>query len=169
MATLEATRRPITIKTTRVVGRRTLKFTTLDDIVADVEMLASAEKITALGNWTIGEALAHLANSFNMSIDGAQFRAPWLFRTVGPMFKNYFLTHPMKPGIKLPKNAAQQLLAAPKISRDEGVAKFRSAMRRQQAIADRAPSPIFGPMTRDEWDRLHMRHAELHLSFFVPA
>jgi hypothetical protein len=169
MATLEATRPPIKVKTTRVVGRRTLKFSTLDDIAADVELLASAEGVTALGNWTIGEALAHLANSFNMSIDGAQFRAPWLFRTFGPMFKNYFLTHPMKPGIKLPKDAARQLTAQAPVSRDEGVAKIRSALRRQQTIADRAPSPIFGPMTRDEWDQLHMRHAELHLSFFVPG
>jgi uncharacterized protein DUF1569 len=169
MATLEATRRSIKVKTARVIGRRTLKFTTLEDIAADVEHLVSADKVTALGNWTIGEALAHLANSFNMSIDGAQFRAPWLFRTFGPMFKNYYLTHPMKAGLKLPKDAARQLTVPPPISRDEGVAKFRSAMRRQQTIADREPSPIFGPMSRDEWDRLHMRHAELHLSFFVPS
>jgi hypothetical protein len=169
MATLEATRRPVTIKTTRVVGRRTLKFATLDDIAADVERLAFAEKVTALGNWTIGEALAHLANSLNMSIDGAQFRAPWLFRKLGPLFKKRFITQPMKPGFTLPKDAARQLTASLPVSRDEGVAKFRNAMHRQQTIADRAPSPIFGPMTRDEWDQLHMRHAELHLSFFVPS
>ncbi len=32
----------------------------------------------------------------------------------------------------------------------------------------RMPSPFLGKLTKDEWDRLHMRHAELHLSFFVP-
>ncbi len=169
MPSLAATRPPITVKTVRVVGRRTLKFTTLDDIAADVEKLASAKSVTALGNWSVGEVLAHLANSLNMSIDGAQFRAPWFFRTFGPLFKKHYITHPMKPGLKLPKEAARQLTAPSPVSRDEGVARMRSALRRQETITDRAPSPIFGAMTREEWDQLHMRHAELHLSFFVPS
>ena len=27
------------------------------------------------------------------------------------------------------------------------------------------PSPVFGPMTHEEWEQLHCRHAELHFSF----
>jgi hypothetical protein len=27
--------------------------------------------------------------------------------------------------------------------------------------------PLLGAMTRDEWREFHLRHAELHLSFFV--
>jgi hypothetical protein len=29
----------------------------------------------------------------------------------------------------------------------------------------RKPSPLFGELTIDEWNQLHCRHAELHLSF----
>jgi hypothetical protein len=29
----------------------------------------------------------------------------------------------------------------------------------------RHPSPFFGTLTNEEWDALHCRHAELHLSF----
>ncbi len=32
----------------------------------------------------------------------------------------------------------------------------------------RYPSPVFGKMTKEEWDQLHLRHAEMHLSFYVP-
>jgi len=39
---------------------------------------------------------------------------------------------------------------------------------RLQATTKRYPSPAFGPLTLEEWDQLHLRHAELHLSFFVP-
>jgi hypothetical protein len=30
------------------------------------------------------------------------------------------------------------------------------------------PNPVFGAMTPEDWKRLHLRHAELHLSFVVP-
>jgi Protein of unknown function (DUF1569) len=27
---------------------------------------------------------------------------------------------------------------------------------------------VFGPLTREEWDRVHLTHASLHLSFLIP-
>jgi hypothetical protein len=46
--------------------------------------------------------------------------------------------------------------------------ELRAAIDRLNREPKRAPSPVFGKMTREEWDQLHLRHAELHLSFFVP-
>jgi hypothetical protein len=31
------------------------------------------------------------------------------------------------------------------------------------------PSPLFGPLSRSQWDRLHLIHAAHHLSFIVPT
>jgi hypothetical protein len=28
---------------------------------------------------------------------------------------------------------------------------------------------VLGPLTNAEWEQLHLRHAELHMSFVVPA
>jgi hypothetical protein len=33
--------------------------------------------------------------------------------------------------------------------------------------AHREPHGFFGKLTHQQWDQLHMRHAELHLSFLV--
>ncbi|MBX9787841.1 MAG: DUF1569 domain-containing protein [Pirellulales bacterium] len=32
----------------------------------------------------------------------------------------------------------------------------------------RVPHPVIGRLSVDQWNRFHLRHAELHLSFFVP-
>ncbi len=45
---------------------------------------------------------------------------------------------------------------------------LRQAIHRLQTEEKRAPNPVLGKLTREEWDRLHCRHAELHLSFLVP-
>jgi len=29
--------------------------------------------------------------------------------------------------------------------------------------------PLFGKLSREEWNRFHLRHAELHMSFLVQA
>jgi hypothetical protein len=59
-----------TIETAKVVGRRMLRFETLDDIARDVETLAAANEIKTLGNWTAGQLLQHLAIVMNSAIDG---------------------------------------------------------------------------------------------------
>ena len=31
------------------------------------------------------------------------------------------------------------------------------------------PSPVLGKLSHEQWEQLHCRHAELHLSFLHPA
>lgn len=47
---------PDTIDTKKVSDRRKLHFNTLDDILADVELLASSKDVRALGNWSPGRS-----------------------------------------------------------------------------------------------------------------
>jgi hypothetical protein len=37
-----------------------------------------------------------------------------------------------------------------------------------KAEPQRFPSPFLGELTREQWDQLHCRHCELHLSFILP-
>lgn len=153
--------------TAKVSGRRQLHFASYDDLLADARRLACGPA-TALGNWSAGQVFQHLAHTMTMSLDGVDFRAPWFVRLVaGRLLKNRFLNRPMSAGFRLPRRAAS--LLPPPTETETGLAALQAAIARLQAEPQRRPHPALGPLTRDEWDRLHFRHAELHLSFLVPA
>ena len=155
------------IKTAKVTGRRELHFGSLDEVLAAAERLAAARSVKALGNWSLGQALGHLAAAMDMAVDGTKLRPPWIFRIIGRLMKKRVLRK-MDPGFNLPAHAAKDLVPTPALSTAEGMQKFRTAVARLKAAPVRQPSPFLGPLTREESDRLQCSHAELHLSFFVP-
>lgn len=157
------------INTTKVSGRRNVHFTSLDDILADVEMLTKAGEIRTLGNWSAGQVVQHLAITMNKSIDGFNFRVPWPIRVILPLFlKRRFLTQTMSAGFKL-KGAAEAEMASPPIGLEDAVRNFREALARLQAELKREPHPAIGRLSLEEWEQLHCRHSELHLSFLIPG
>jgi hypothetical protein len=151
----------IPVKTSKVAGRRQSRFTSLDEILSDARQLMS-QPVRQLGNWSLGNALWHLARTMQMSLDGAQFRAPWIIRIVARPFKKGLLNGAMRPGFKLPADAARELIPQVEISGEEGLQILEAAVQRMHREPQRAKSPVFGSMTRAEWDQLHFRHAELH-------
>lgn len=155
------------INTSKVTGRRELSFNNLAEIQADAERLV-AGPTKQLGNWTLGTALSHLARTMKMSLDGAEWKAPFLLRMIAPFFKKGLLRGKMKPGFKLPGYAAADLMPKSPVATEQGMNELKTQIERLNREPNRAPSPFFGPMTREEWNELHCRHAELHLSFFVP-
>jgi hypothetical protein len=105
----------------------------------------------------------------NKCIDGFDHHMPWPMRfVISLLFKRKFLSQPMKAGFKLPKKTATEIVPPP-TSLEEGLLCIRQALDRLQMESKRAPSAFLGPLTRDEWDQLHCRHAELHLSFLIPV
>jgi hypothetical protein len=155
------------VNTVKVTGRRELHFSKLADIQAEAERLATVP-VRQLGNWSLGQTFSHLARTMKMSLDGGNFRALWFIRLLAPLFKKKFLRDPMRPGFKLKSAAAEQLVPESPVSTPEGLDDLRKTIDRLQREPQRAPSPVFGAMTREEWDQLHLRHSEMHLSFFVP-
>jgi hypothetical protein len=167
MSSTAATSPKQPIKTSKVSGRRALHFSALAEIQADAERLV-AGPTRQLGNWDLGTALSHLARTMKMSLDGATWKAPFLLRMIVPLFKNRMLRGKMKPGFKMPGYAAADLMPEAPISSEQGLSELKTQIERLNREPQRSPSPFFGPMTREEWNQLHCRHAELHLSFFVP-
>jgi hypothetical protein len=155
------------IDTGKVNQRRAVSYASLREVLADAERLSQG-KIKALGNWSPGQVFEHLARTMNQSIDGANFKIHWLVRMILPLMKSRMLKGPMRPGFKLPAGAARELVPGPTSTAD-GLAALRAATQRQERESKRAPSPAFGALTRDEWDRLHLIHAALHMSFLMPA
>jgi hypothetical protein len=68
------------VKTSRVTDRRELQFSSMPDILDDVEYLASGDPPRTTGNWSGGQIVQHVAMLINFSIDG--FPAPRL--ALGP-------------------------------------------------------------------------------------
>jgi len=156
----------MTVETAKATGRRTIRFSNFDEILADVEQLASAKSVHVLGNWSFGQILWHLAKVMNASIDGTTIHWTTPPPLIPEAIKRRVLSGSMRPGFQLPPDAAKEL-EPPPTSVAEGLEMFRKALQRQRSETKREPNPFFGPLTLDEWNQLHCRHAELHLSFVV--
>jgi|ERR1051326_3118108 hypothetical protein len=158
-----------TIDTTKVAGRRTLHFDSIDQILDEVETLAKCREIRTIGNWTPGQIFQHLANTITCSIDGFKRMLPapmrWLLRI---FFKKKFLNKPMPAGFKLSAKQAEYLVPAP-TSVEDGLRNLRTALHRFKTETKRSPSAFMGTLTDEEWVKIHCRHAELHLSFLQPV
>lgn len=151
--------------TTPTPVRRTVKYASFDDVLADAERLVRAQAATT-GNWSLDQILGHLAIAMERSIDGFGRQAPWMIRLVGRfLVKPRVLKHGIKPGFKLPPEAERDSVPAPGGDPTATLERLRLAIGRLRSDSTRRPHPFFGPMPAAEWDRLHLLHAELHLSF----
>src|SRR5262245_23016316 len=130
------------VATKKVSGRRQLRFSSLDEILADARQLA-AQPTRQLGNWSLGQTFEHLARSLDMAIDGANFKAPLIIRIIAPLFKKRFLSGTMPPSFQLKKKAAEQLVPIELVSTEAGLQQLKAAMDRQRRELKRANSPIF--------------------------
>lgn len=156
------------IDTKTVPGRRVLHFKSLDEVVVDAERLAISPGTKMLGNWPLSQLLTHLATAIHGSIDGISARAPWFVRLAAPLIKGRILTKGMRPGFRLPKKVEPDFFpAAP--SPGEALDALRAAVTRTHEQRMTSRHPVLGKLTHEEWTQLHLRHAELHLSFAVPA
>jgi hypothetical protein len=164
--TVEGQTTAVNVKT--VEGRRTLTFQSLDDVVADAEKLVSSPQTKVLGNWSLGQLLMHLAGTMNASIDGIKFMAPWYIRLIGPFLKGSVLKKGLSPGFNLPKEREAGAFPVPN-SLQEALEKLQKGANRLKSEKATARHPAFGALTHEEWVRLHLRHAEMHLSFAVPG
>lgn len=149
------------------VSRRRVSYQSLDDIREDLERLAT-QPIQTVGQWSFAQILRHLTRTVHASFDGFGFKAPWIVRKmIAPLIKRKFLTKPMPAGFKLPKTATV-LIPSEGIETITAVDEFRAALGRLEREIPRAEHPVFGLLKPEQWQQLHLRHAELHLSFVVP-
>jgi hypothetical protein len=146
--------------------RRTLDFRTLDEVLADLRELQH-RGYTPQGKWNLSQICNHLAYFVECTLDGFDFRVPWLIRVLaGGFFKRRILSSRKMPaGGYTP----QRNLPAPDLDEQEAVARLTRALERLfREPGPFHPSPLFGTMSPDEWRELHLIHCSHHLSFLVP-
>jgi hypothetical protein len=158
------------INTRKVSDRRSLRFERLDDAIRDAELLADAEKnstLRAAGNWTLGQAIGHVAFWARAPFDGypGMKTSPALVRWIARLLKKSFLNKRLPAGGRIPGVPAGTY-GVERLDIEEALARLRIAFDRLGRESPQVPNLIFGAMTHDEWIKLNLRHAELHLSFF---
>ena len=153
------------VNTAKVTNRRELDYKSFDELLADVDRL-SAGSIKTLGNWSAGQVFQHLANAFNGSIDGLPQVFPWFICATARMFKTKLISGAMPAGMKVPAKFAAVVM--PEATPTEtGLANLRAAVSRLKQEPHRAAHPVFGKITNDEWNAVHLKHASLHMSFLT--
>lgn len=152
--------------TTQTADRRKLSYATLQEIIDDATRLTAADA-PVTGNWSKGQIFDHLARLMDYSLDGFSFKLPWFFRILGKhYFKSRIMKNGMLSGIKLKGDSGKALLPDA-VDDQAGLEHLRNAIQRLISESQRFPSPFFGELSREEWDLLHRRHAELHMSFIA--
>ncbi len=160
------------IDTKRVKGRRTLKFATAQEAITEIERLIAAEragKLEKLGNWSLGTALNHMAEFIDYAYDGfpPDLNPPAVIKFILKFMKGTFLKRPLPAGYRIPDQADGTKATQP-VELDIGAARCLKSWKRLASTVPKLTHPIFGPLTHEEWIAGHLRHAELHLSFYIP-
>src|SRR5262249_2934121 len=137
------------VDTKRVKGRRTVRYSSYEELLDDVRALATSPT-RQLGNWSLGQICEHLSLAMASAIDGPSFQPSWLVRRIGPFFKKRVLTRGMPPGFRLPKNATR--LIPTNNDASAGMCAMEKQIARLQQIAERKPHAVFGALSREEWD-----------------
>ena len=146
------------------LSRRTLRFNSLDDVLADARALA-ATHIKANGNWTPGQVVGHVARAVHGSIDGISFQAPLPLRIIGRVIRSIPLNKGLPTGVKLPASARAKAVPEPDLSINDAVDQLTRAIERTRHETMAGKHPVFGKLSHEQWIKFHCRHAELHFSF----
>ena len=145
--------------------RRALSFSSLDEVMPEVDRLLEGH--TTTGQWSLGQICNHLSTAMRYTVEGFPEQAPWLLRrTVGPVAKRQVLgSGAMPEGVKLPEKYLPRPGLDPRAEAEALRASLRYYLAHAGPLADH---PLFGSMSRDEWDRYHAIHCAHHLSFARP-
>ena len=149
-------------------GRRPLQFPDHASIMAEVDRLLTIPH-HGVGQWSLAQVCEHLAGVTRSLVDLPASTPADPSRFCTPEQKaEIFATGNLPEGIPQPPGRPEPSAPA------ETAAEQAEALR--AALAHYAASPtgpvishrVFGPLTRDEWDRLVCLHSAHHLSFIVP-
>jgi hypothetical protein len=159
---------------TKKAARRELSFHCtgcLKEDLAKIEAAHRAGTLRTTGNWSAGENLDHVAVMWEYALDGfpPEAKVSFPIRLVARLMKGSMTSGKTLPaGFKIPQNAAY-MLPRPNCAFEVGLARLRKVLDRLDRGEQMThASPAFGSMSHDEWMRLHLGHAQLHLGFLQP-
>jgi len=158
----------MTVTPAMAMKRRQVRLEQVSDLRREVELICT-HRVRTLGEWNEAQILDHVAKLIEFAYAGFPFRAPWIVRVLARrLLLSRCMRKGFKPGFKLPASA-RILLPDPDITLAAAAARMGAVLARlERGEPMTHPSPVFGPLTHDQWVRLQLRHAEHHFSFILP-
>jgi hypothetical protein len=148
------------------MARRQIAFSTYDDVIAEIDRL-EREGYEQCGSWSLGQVCRHLSYYMRGSLEGFDFRLPWIVRKLlgPPLLRKILRGDEMKAGGRtIPAS-----VPGPDVDEREAAAEARELLARLRDFSGELhPSPLFDRLTPDQWRLLHLKHAAHHLGFRVP-
>ena len=146
-------------------GRRPLRYESFDAIMPDVDRLLGGH--TTVGNWSLAQICRHLATVMRRVVDLPASTPHDATQEVGEERKRQVFESGMLPeGLPAPP----AVLPTESLDEREEVEGLRRAIAHYKASPGPVvPHRLFGPLTREEWDRIQCIHCAHHLSFAVQA
>lgn len=148
-----------------MTGRRALRFQSFDEVMPDVERLLQGHK--TVGTWSLGQICRHLALVARRVVD---------MPTSTPADPSQWVPEDQKREVFASGQLPEGLPGPPENRPPSGLDALEEAEGLRQAIAYYRASPgpaiphrLFGPLTREEWERLQLIHMAHHLSFASPT
>ena len=144
---------------------RELHFKDFSEGLREVDRLVNG--YSSKGEWDLAQVCDHLAYFIEGSLDGHQYKVPWLLKVLfgGLVRKRILRTGKMKANVPTP----QKPLPARGMDQAQAIARIKKAIARLESHrGEMHDSPFFGHLTPDEWRRLHLTHMEHHLGYLIP-
>jgi hypothetical protein len=164
----------VIVDTGRVGKRREVRLQTIDDLADEADRIvvsAAAGKVRSLGNWSPAQILWHIGRLIELSFDGFPFRyrrgPRWLLPAFRLLGWRWLIALAFRPGFRNPPEATV-LEPDPSLSLDLAAAYLRQQIGRIRG-GERMTQEcsVDGPYSHEQWVYIHLRHAELHLSFLT--
>jgi hypothetical protein len=156
------------VDTKLVAERRVVRYESLAEFLADAERQAAGDAHT-VGNRSLAQIFGHLSRSLRVAVEGTDAQFPWPARFSLRIIRRRSFSRPMKPGCHVPWKLERVLRPGTGLSTERALQELRAAVSRFESAPQLAVHLAFGRLTRDEWLQITLRHAELHMSFVVPA
>jgi hypothetical protein len=146
--------------------RRKPHFADYTAVLPDAEALL-ATGYDRVGNWSLGQAATHLAIMAERARGGFPWYLPWplylpprWFGLPSVLRRETFTVRISGPKFAVPPADADDRA---------GVEQLRAALAALDGPAEKFfASPIFGPLTREQWRQVTLWHCEHHFSFLIP-
>ena len=153
------------VNTAKVGGRRKLDFGSYQEMLADADRVGSGPvKVSVTGRRVRSSNIWRSSTTDRSMASTARPRAD---PGAGKAHEEQASERPDAGGIKLPKATA--IISSTPVKPTSRRAWLPCTQPWPGWSRSRtSPRPVFGPVTREEWDRIHLKHASLHLSFLIP-
>lgn len=157
------------VDTRNLPDHRELRFDCVADCISEVNRILAADEtgdLHALGNWSPGQIMWHVASWIEYAYEGFPIgRPPFFIRWILRLRLKKMLQNGMPGGVRIP-GAPGGTFGMDDVKTAEAAERLLNALRRLESPEEAGfDSPAFGPMSHDDRIRLNLRHAELHLGF----